>query len=99
MLAAKRDHLPDARHRQARLQRPGSIIEPRMKHARVVTALVLANLILLFENRDTDAGKLLEETMSQRQPNDAAANDTKRLGDRARRRQYLLLYPGMSLEW
>ncbi len=46
-----------------------------MQHAAVVTRLVTAHGVFLFENRDTRAGVAFEEPVGGRQSDDAASYD------------------------
>ena len=48
MFLAECNHLPDPADRHARLQRPGFVIEPRMKYAAIMRALVAAKIYLFF---------------------------------------------------
>ena len=47
---AKRHHLPDARHRQLRFQRPRLVVQARMQHAAIVAGLVLRHRRFLLVN-------------------------------------------------
>src|SRR5262249_33312673 len=78
ILAAKLDHLTNARHREARLRRSRLIVQPAVQHAAVVAGLVPSDAIFLFEYTNARVRKSLRQTVCGGKPYDAAADDRKR---------------------
>ena len=80
LFAAKANHLLDPRDRQLRPRRPRLIIEPRVEHAAVVTALMLADGSFLFQEPDAKIGPRLHQLVRRRQADNSPADNNDAFG-------------------
>lgn len=74
VLMAESDHLPDAANSEGRFPGARTVIETRMQDATVMTALVRADLRLLFIHGDARTRNAAQKLISHAQADDAAAN-------------------------
>src|SRR5262249_18285950 len=77
VLLAEFNHLADTAHRESCFGRARFVIKAAVQHAAVVTGLMPAGGILLFEDSDGGAGKALAQAKSSRQANDPTADNQR----------------------
>src|SRR5206468_2589409 len=75
MLAAEGEHLLEAPNGQLGLAGARFVIKPGVEHPAVVAALVLAEGLLLFQQKQFEAWPRLQESPGRGEPDDAAADN------------------------